>query len=153
MTEKPLFSNLHHIAVMVRDMDEAIEYYQSLGMGPFESVTQKVTWTERTLGGKPLPLDSKVIKEYLGQMGSVQLQLIQPFIGESFWKEFLETEGEGVHHLAFTVDDIDKETAMMEEKGFEVPYRSRFEGGGGVSYFDTTKIGGTFMEIIQWPQK
>ena len=153
MTEKSPFSEFHHIGVIVRDMVEAIEYYQSLGMGPFEAVSQKVTWVERTIRGKPIPLDSLETKEYLGQMGSVQLQLLQPILGDYYWKKFLETKGEGVQHLGFIVDDIDKETAQLEEKGFEVLYRSRYEGGGGCTYFDTSKIGGTLMEIIQWPPK
>ena len=42
-----LFSEPHHLAVIVKDMDEAIEYYQALGFGPFEPV--KVVHTDRKL--------------------------------------------------------------------------------------------------------
>ncbi len=151
MLEKSPFSKLHHIGVIVRDMDKAIEYFESLGMGPFEVVSRRVKIIERKVRGKLIPLNSLVTKEYSGQMGSIQLQLLQPIAGDYYWKEFLETRGEGIQHLGFAVDDIDRETTKMEEKGFEVLYRSRYEGGGGATYFDTGKIGGILVELVQWP--
>ena len=47
--EKSPFSTFDHVGVVVRDMDRAIEYYQSLGAGPFEPVTtpvaeKKISW-------------------------------------------------------------------------------------------------------------
>lgn len=147
------FSKLDHIGVIVGDVDKAVRHYQSLGIGPFETVSLSVNIIERSIRGKPIPLDSMTVKEYVGQMGSIKLQLIQPVKGDYYWKEFLETRGEGVQHLGFFVDDIDKETAEMEKKGFEVMYRSRYEGGGGATYFDTGKTGGVLVEFVQWPPK
>ena len=153
MTEKSAFSKLDHIGVIVRDADKAVEYYQSLGIGPFVLIADKINIIEKRVRGKPIPLDGMINKEYNGKMGSLQLQVLQPVAGDYYWKEFLETKGEGIQHLGFSVDDIDKETAKMEEKGFEVLYRSRFKGGGGATYFDTGKVGGVLIELLQWPPK
>ena len=148
MIEKSPFSNLDHIGVIVRDTDMAVDYYQSLGIGPFELMN--ISAKDRKLRGKPIGLDSFKLKEKWGKMGSIGLQVIQPIEGEFIWKEFLETKGEGVHHLAFSVNDIEKEEAKMLEKGVEAVYSARFQGGGGAAYFDTAKVGGVLIELVQW---
>ncbi len=86
-------------------------------------------------------------------MGQVELELIEPGEEESLWREFLDTRGEGINHLGFFVDDIDKESTELEKKGFRVLYSSRFQNGGGATYFDTAKIGGILMELIQRPSE
>ena len=108
MTEKSAFSKLDHIGVIVRDADKAVEYYQSLGIGPFVLIADKINIIEKRVKGKPIPLDGMLNKEYNGKMGSLQLQILQPVTGDYYWKEFLETRGEGIQHLGFSVDDIDK---------------------------------------------
>jgi len=150
MREKSIFSNLHHVALVVRDMDKAIAHYQSLGIGPFEAPPVKAVSIK--LYGKPIPTDYFTRKELMGPMGLINLQLIQPGKEESTWKEFLETRGEGVHHLGFFVDDIDKVEAEFAAKGFEIVISSRFQGGGGAAYIDIGKeTGGIMLELIQPP--
>ena len=149
MAEKSPFSQVGHIGMVVRDVDKAVEYYESLGIGPFELPMQWVS-TEKWVMGKPVPPDSIVNKERIIRIGPVMLQLIQPVKGESLWKEFLETKGEGINHLGFHVEDIDREQAKMEQRGFTVLFASRFSQGGGCAYFDTGTIGGVLTEFIQW---
>ena len=55
-----------------------------------------------------------------GDMGGIGLELIQPLKGRSVYGEFLEKKGEGIHHLAFMVEDLDAEIADMEKRGFKV---------------------------------
>lgn len=143
------FSKVDHVGAVVRDLDKAVEYYHSLGIKPFEP--SKLTVVERELRGKPIDVDKIKAKISFARIGSIRLELIQPIKGKSPWKEFLESKGEGVHHLGFLVDDIDKETAKLVEKGFVVVYRARFLKGGGAVYFDTGKIGGVLLELVQWP--
>ena len=72
--------------------------------------------------------------------------------GESPWQEFLDTKGEGVHHLGCIVDDIEKEEAGLKEKGIEIILTSRFKGGGGSCYADISQLGGILVELIQRPE-
>ena len=145
--EKSPFSKVDQIGVIVRDMDKAIEYYQALGMGPFKPL--KVTHTERRIYGKVVTDVKNVIR--VTQMGQVQLELIQPLAGQSIQSEFLERHGEGINHLGFFVDDVDKEMARLVQRGFRVIASTRFAGGGGGAYFDTDRVAGVLFEIIQWP--
>jgi catechol 2,3-dioxygenase-like lactoylglutathione lyase family enzyme len=148
--EKSPFSKVNQIGVVVRDMDRAVEYYQSLGIGPFEPL-QNVIFVYKEVLGKAIDPDSIKLKIRIAKVGPVDLELIQPIEGESLWKEFLETRGEGINHLGFLVEDIDKEEAKLVAKGFTVLYRSRFKNGGGATYFDTGKIGGVLLELMKWP--
>ena len=150
-TEKLPFSKVIQVGVIVRDMDKAVEYYQSLGIGPFEPSKTAHLHADRKVYGKPA--DDIKLKVRLAQMGQLQFELIQPVEGESVQKEFLETKGEGISHIGFSVDDVDKERAKLEEKGFTVIYSSRFQNGGGTAHFDTDKVGGVIFELLQWPPK
>ena len=105
---KSLFTNPHHMAIVVRDMDKTVNYYQSLGMGPFVTAPP-IEITKRMERGKTVIAGSSRIKEVIGNMGVVRLQLIQPIEGKNLFQEFLDTRGEGVHHYAFLVDDIENE--------------------------------------------
>jgi len=150
--EKSPLSKVDHVGVIVRDMDKAIEHYQSLGIGPFERL-KKVGFAKSEVLGKPIELDAIKIKARIAKMGQIGFELIQPVAGESLWKEFLETKGEGINHLGYLVDDIDKETAELEEKGYKVLWSARFTNGGGAAYFDTRQVGGVIVELMQWPSE
>lgn len=138
---------IDQVGVVVRDIDKAVEYYSSFGIGPFESLNVNIT--EREVYGKPADDVKNIVK--VAQMGRVDLELVQPAAGESIQKEFLERHGEGINHLGFFVDDLDQEVAKLVEKGFKVIMSAKFIGGGGFAYLDTEKVGGVQFELIQWP--
>jgi methylmalonyl-CoA epimerase len=142
---KSLFSKIDHIGVIVRDLDKGVKYYQSLGIGPFEPLNRFVA--SREIPGKTN--GNIKLKIRLANMGQVKVELIEPVAGESPQKEFLENNGEGIHHLGFVVDDLDKEVAKLAKKGIKVSYRAKFLPSGGAVYLETNRIGGITLELIQ----
>jgi len=146
-----IFSKFDHISIIVKDLDKAIEYYQSLGIGPFEP-PKPVERSERQWLGKPLDLSTVKTALKIADIGPIRIELKQPIEGESLEKEFLETRGEGIDHIGFVVDDIDKAEAELVGKGQKLFYRARYKNGGGASYFDTREIGGFWTELLQWPE-
>ena len=149
MTEKALFSKIAQIGVVVRDIDKAVEFYQSLGIGPFEPLPDEEI-VEREMWGEPVSAERIFKAETrVAKIGSLELELIQPVAGESQFKEFLETKGEGINHLEFQVDDINEGEAELVKKGFSVIYKCRFKNGGGVVFFDAAEIGIFSIELIQ----
>lgn len=128
---------LNHIALIVRDVDEAIEFYHSLGIGT---------------AGRVL---TKTLKFY--NLGPAPLEFMQHVEGNSVQEEYLGGQREGLHHIAFTVDDLDREIAKMAEKGLPVmkerPIRTlvlpRVAGGAGTVHFDTRKVGNFSLQLIQ----
>jgi 4-hydroxyphenylpyruvate dioxygenase-like putative hemolysin len=76
-------------------------------------------------------------------------ELIQPLKGKSVYSDFLEEKGEGFHHLAFIVQDLDKEVADMKNRGFKV-IQTGARPKSRWAYFDTDRIsGGCVIELIQ----
>ena len=140
----------HHASVMVKDMDKAIKFYEALGIGPFPP----------TIGPEGVPLSGQTVRgeksDYMmdlryaeGGVGGLKFELVQPLEGESIYKEFLEKKGEGIHHIAFTVDDLDTEIAKMAERGFKVLQTGQ-TSRGKFAYFDTDKVGGVVIELVQF---
>jgi methylmalonyl-CoA/ethylmalonyl-CoA epimerase len=146
-----VLSGLKHIGFLVEDLDSAVKHFQSLGIGPFEPL--KVTFVRREVLGKPITDSNVKLKIRIAQMGQIQYELIEPGEGKSPWRDYLETHGEGIEHIGFFVEDIDAAVAEMEKEGFRVLRRGWFEGGGGNAFIDTNKVGGTNIELIQWPEK
>ena len=144
--EKSPFSELHHVTVAVKDIEQAVKFYSSLGIGPFVAPS-KHTFA-KTLRGKPIT--SKVITRE-AQIGPVILQLVQYIEGEHLLKEFIDKKGEGVFHLGFVVDNVDEGEAKAEKMGLKVTQRGRREDGSGFAFFDTEALGGVVLEIRQNP--
>lgn len=147
---------INQIGMVVKDMDKAIEYYESLGLGPF--LSRKVEYESREYRGKPVPADAVLVKVAVAQMGPVQLELIQPVAGtSSHWMDFLKTQGEGVNHLGYYVDDFDKEVERLLQNGYRMVYqsKSRFPNGdlGRGAYLATDEVGGLLLEPRQRPSR
>jgi len=143
----------HHTAVVVKDMDKAVEYYQSLGIAIFkpEFMLDSSTYTDYKVKGKTPDTIDKTRMRFV-QIGSFQLELVQPVEGEPIYKEFLQNEGEGTHHIAFIVDDLEGEMAELVEKGIPVIAKGKMQNGASFAYFDIRKVGNVIIELIQQAQ-
>lgn len=140
----------HHVAVIVKDMKKAIEFYQSLGIGPFPPLLGpegKVPLFGKTIRGKPVDYQID-LRHAEGGVGGLTFEVIEPLEGETPVKEFLEKKGEGIQHIGFFVDDLDKETAKMGEKGFTITQSGETPTVKWV-YFDTDAVGGVVIELMQ----
>jgi len=139
----------HHVGVVIRDMDKAIEYYQSLGIATFqpEILFKSSNFVDFKVNGKTPDTIVKLRIRFV-QIGSSQLELIQSVEGESPQKESLNRRGDGINHIAFSVDDLDKETNKLVKKGIKVIFSGKRQTGG-FAYFDTRKVGNVIIELIQ----
>ena len=138
----------HHMAIVVRDIDKGVKHFQSLGIATFqpEFMIDSSTFTDYKVYGKTPNTIDKTRGRFV-QIGSLQFELLQPVEGEPIYKEFLKSKGEGVHHFAFTVDDLDEETAKLAKQGIPAITEVKFQGGGGFAYFDTRKVGNVIIEL------
>ena len=147
---KSPFSTIHHIGVMVKDIDKTIEFYESLGIGPFDTLQVEVR--ERKLPGGE-PVDDLKLKVRQAHIGPIRMELLEFVSGEwnKPWKGFLDSKGEGVSHIAFLTSDIDKDQDQLVENGVDVMYQSRYYNGGATTYFETQDTGGVIFELFQRP--
>ncbi len=78
------------------------------------------------------------------QLGPIQIELIQIKEGKSVHLDFLETRGEGLHHLGMYVADFDKRLEAFREKGIGILQRG--QGMRRYAYLDTKPI---ILELIE----
>jgi hypothetical protein len=83
-------------------------------------------------------------------MGSIELELIQPVEGRSIWSDFLAERGPGIHHIRFNVPDHQALSEHLRSKGIGKTLEGAgiCEGSYWVNY-DTEKLLGFIVEILQ----
>jgi methylmalonyl-CoA/ethylmalonyl-CoA epimerase len=140
-----IFNNFEHVGVVVRDLEKTIEYLTSLGIGPFKYRDGAAT-DEKRFNGKPAEWKTKAT---ITSMGKIDLVLLQPIEGESPWKEFLESKGEGIHHICFRVENIEEEINKLTSKGVKIIASGKGKTGGGFAYLATDVLGGIIIELTQ----
>jgi catechol 2,3-dioxygenase-like lactoylglutathione lyase family enzyme len=139
----------HHICIVVRDLDKAINHFANLDIGPFPPCIggpegRPVTGT---VYGEVSDYDMD-LRLAEGGIGGIHFELIQPLKGKSIYDEYLENKGEGVHHLAFVVENLDSESKEMENRGFKI-IQTGTDKKAKWAYFNTGSIGGCIIELIQ----
>ena len=128
----------HHIGVIVKDMDKAVEHYKSMGI---VTVGRELPAVQTRQGAK--------VKARWAQMGPLLLELFQPIEGEDIQLEFLREHGEGIAHIGFTVSDIDAEVDNLVSNGIKLLFRIDHPTGTSIAYFDTRQVGGFIIELVQ----
>jgi methylmalonyl-CoA/ethylmalonyl-CoA epimerase len=132
------------IGMVVRDVQRMIETYARLFQwGPFQVAERHYTESSSTYRGKPGNFKSLIA---LAPLGTIQLELIQPLEGETIYREFLETRGEGLHHFGFLIDHTEERIAAMKKMGIEVLQSGR-RPGRKYAYMDTEPLIGTIIEL------
>jgi hypothetical protein len=137
------FSKLIQVGVVVKDLDKVVERLTSLGIGPFTSM-HKPDDAEEWFRGKPMKARFKISG---AKLGNVVLELIQPLEGKSPHQEFLDNQGEGIQHIAFAVDDLDREVSRLTKKGVSVLLSANLPKAR-VAYLDLG-AGGLVVELMQ----
>jgi len=137
------FSKLIQVGVVVKNLDKAVERLSSLGIGPFTPMLLPPD-AEQWFRGKPLDAKFKISGARLGE---VVLELIQPVEGKSPHQEFLDNQGEGIQHIAFAVDDLDREVSRLTKQGVSVLLSANLHDVR-VAYLDLG-VGGLVIELIQ----
>lgn len=136
---------LKHIAVVVRDMDQAIQHYSSLGLCPSGAFRIWQGPMHAIYKGRPISTELKLAT---ARMGEMQLELFEARQGDNPFWDFFQEKGEGVHHLGFVVADLEAEVARAKEQGIRVLLSGQ-AGRMKFAYLDTAATGGAYMELMQ----
>ena len=131
-----MIKKVNHMAIAVNNLDEALELYDKLfGLKP-----EKVEiMTDQRVKAAILPVGE----------GS-EIELIQPIDSDSGVAKFLEKRGEGIHHIAIEVDDIDQELKTLAEKGVAlIDKQARMGLAGRVAFLHPKATRGVLIELVQ----
>ena len=148
MNEKSLGSTiLAQVAIVVRDIEEAARRYADVFGLPVPEIitTEPGLDAAMTFKGEPSNAQTKLAFFRLGQ---VELELVQPLGGKSSWQDVLDRKGEGFHHLAFWVEDMQKSVDFLKERGILMIQRGDM-GSGQYAYFDADDRLGITLELLE----
>ena len=93
------------------------------------------------------PTDAKAKLAFLN-LGNLTIELIEPLGEPSTWSEFLDREGEGVHHIAFDIKDMDARIKEFEEFGIPMVQHGGWETGE-YGYMDGRGKLGVIIELLE----
>ena len=77
----------------------------------------------------------------------MEIEIFQPPPWEVFFEGFLETKGEGIHHLGFLVDDLEAPVKALAKQGFSPLTRGKAEGTEWADY--DIGLGGIIFQLIK----
>lgn len=140
MTGTP-FRQLHHICVVVHDLDKSVAYYESVGIGPWQDYPPLDEYTDLRV---PDPEAFRRLRYKFADLDNVQLQLCQPPRSDCAQRRFLDTRGEGVFHIGFEAD-VDEAAGQGAALGLRVSMRGQRDNGSGFVYFDTLDEAGVVL--------
>ena len=127
---------IDHIGIAVKSIEDSLKFWEgTLGIkcaGIEEVVEQKVKTAF-------LPLkDSEV-------------ELLEPTADDSPVAKFIEKKGEGIHHLAIRVDNLEQALAELKEKGIRLIDERPRKGAGGASiaFIHPAATGGILLELSE----
>lgn len=147
MQREPIFNKIVHTCIVVKNLEETIKKYEQCGLGPWDIHH----------------LDSSVISElrYHGEkadfaflaavakIGDKDLELIQPLDDKGTYADFLRKNGEGLHHMAFGVDDVDETVEFLTSNGAEEVQYVELKNGSRFIYLDAGNILSCIVEIYE----
>jgi methylmalonyl-CoA epimerase len=125
------------VAVVVRDLDAALDFYRgALGM-EVEMV---------------LPIESDGVRIAFLPVGESKVELVEPTDPTTGVARFLESRGEGFHHVCFEVDDLAAELQRLAREGVELIDQAPRKGAEGPVAFIHPRAGnGVLVELIEAP--
>ena len=126
---------IHHVAVVVRSMDDSLGLYQrNLGL-PLEKV---------------MPIPSDHVRIGFLNVGEVKIELVEPTDDTTGVARFLESKGEGFHHVCFEVPDIQAALDELAARGLQlIDTKPRMGADGPVAFVHPKSCHGVLVELVE----
>lgn len=126
---------LHHVAVVVADLDEALARYRRLGF----------------TGGERFALAEQAVEVATFRSGNGWIELIHPTDAEGPIARYLAKRGEGMHHVAYAVPDLRAALDGLEAAGIRLIDTTPRIGAHGwrIAFIHPESCGGVLTELVQ----
>ncbi len=130
--------NLDHVALAVHSLDAALAEYA------------------RLFGAEPMYREvvaEQGVEEAMIAVGGSFIQLLQPLGPDTPVGRFLESRGEGMHHIALAVADIDAALEHLKAEGSQLVDERPRRGGRGarIAFVHPKSFAGTLVELVESP--
>lgn len=127
---------IEHIGIAVRSLKDSNEMYTKLlGTAPYKTEA----------------VPSEGVNTSFFKMGASKIELLEATQDDSPIAKFLEKRGEGVHHIAYAVDDIRSEMKRLKDEGFHLLNEEPKKGADNkwVAFLHPKSTGGVLIELCQ----
>jgi methylmalonyl-CoA/ethylmalonyl-CoA epimerase len=132
-----LLKRIDHIGVMVKDIDEAVKVFSEI-------------FGFRKVDASPHTDSEGDFKSVQMTAGEVTIELIEPLDPNGPLANFLQKRGEGLHHISFEVDDIDRELELLRTKGVRlINEKAQAVGDSKVAFVHPVATKGILVELTQ----
>jgi methylmalonyl-CoA/ethylmalonyl-CoA epimerase len=135
---KGILENLYHVAVAVRNIDEAEKLYETaLGL---RVEHREVVEDQRVKTSMLVP-----------EKGGAAVELLEPLSEDSPISKFLDKRGEGIHHICFLVDDIEASLERLKREGVKLIDESPRPGAynSRVAFIHPKAMNGVLIELAE----
>ena len=128
-----MITKLHHIAVVVKNLDEALVMYDNLfGLKPTKVAT----------------VPSQGVKAALLPIGETEIELLEPIDPNSGVAKFLAAKGEGMHHICLQTDNVAADLNTLGAKGVALIDKTpRLGLAGNVGFMHPKSTKGVLIEL------
>ena len=130
-----MLKKISHLGIAVKNLDEAIKFYESLN-----SKLEKIE-----------EVPSQKVRVALFPIGDVRIELLEATSDDSPIAKFIEKKGQGIHHLAFATDNIEKELKEIEEKEIRLIDKKPRKGAHGaeIAFLHPKSTLGVLIEVCK----
>jgi len=124
---------LHHVGWAVRSLEDSLEFFRTTLALPYEGVEEFPT-----------------LRVAFFRAGATLIELLEPTSDDDV-AEFLRERGEGIHHLAYRVDDVAAELSAATERGLVLVDTVPRPGARGtlIGFVDPQREDGVFVEYVE----
>lgn len=129
-------NKIEHIGIAVKDMASAKALYEQLLGVPCDKVET---------------VESEGVSTAFFNTGPNKIELLEATNADSPIAKFIEKRGEGIHHIAFDVDDIHAELARLKAEGFRLIHEEPKEGADNklIAFLHPKGTNGVLIELCQ----
>jgi methylmalonyl-CoA/ethylmalonyl-CoA epimerase len=126
---------IEHIGIAVKELSVSIPLFEKLLNTPCY---------------KTEAVESEQVNTAFFQTGESKIELVQAFSSGSVINRFIEKKGEGLHHIAFEVDDIEEEIKRLKNEGFHFINEKPKEGADNkiVCFLHPKETNGVLIELV-----
>lgn len=136
------------IGFVVNDIEKTSQAFADfLGVdNPGWSLTDTIDKTQGEYNGKPCPARAKLAFFHVGD--TLDIELIEPDMEPSVWRDVLNEKGEGVHHIAFVIKGMKEKVIALESNGMKLMQKGEYTGGR-YAYIDAVDQLKTIIELLE----
>jgi methylmalonyl-CoA/ethylmalonyl-CoA epimerase len=133
-----MLNRIYHLGYAVEDIEAASEFYKN-NFG--------------ATSGEPEVVEEQGIVATMIRVGESQIELVQPTRSDSPVGRFLAKRGEGLHHVAFEVDDLREALAELKRNGVYLLDEEPRTGAGGmkIAFVHPEGAFGVLTELVELP--